>query len=326
MAKIVIPGLNRGIGVGTPGRVQLIGRGGGRGPAQLVDLPTLRRMGVATKAFAKSVLASVADGDILANISGASAVPIGNTLSDVLDHVFTAAEGDILYRDSAAWKVLAPSTAGYLLQTNGAGAVPSWVAPPSSSGHKFENFGALPATSAFTGYNMQTGSAFTATSTSLLLSLAPNTSTYNIQGQFQSAPASTPWDVYARIEFTGDTGSGNRGGLAVKNNSTNKLSGLVMIGSASFYVIHDTGPSTPGPVAYGPAGLNRIRWFRVNNDGTNLNFYVSSDGANWLKIFSETIAAWVGSADLIGLYGLNSTTAGLQTGIWCGSFGTTAPS
>jgi hypothetical protein len=35
-------------------------------------------------------------------------------------------QGSVLYRDAAAWKTLAPGSAGMLLHTNGAGANPSW--------------------------------------------------------------------------------------------------------------------------------------------------------------------------------------------------------
>lgn len=43
-------------------------------------------------------------------------------------------QGSVLYFDGANWVVLSPSTSGHVLQTNGAGADPSWVAPSSGSG------------------------------------------------------------------------------------------------------------------------------------------------------------------------------------------------
>ena len=44
------------------------------------------------------------------------------------------AQGDILYRDVSAWARLAAGTSGQILQTNGAGAAPTWVGAPSNSG------------------------------------------------------------------------------------------------------------------------------------------------------------------------------------------------
>ncbi len=47
-------------------------------------------------------------------------------ISAFLDFLGTA-QGDIIYRNASAWVVLAPGTAGQLLQTGGAAANPSWV-------------------------------------------------------------------------------------------------------------------------------------------------------------------------------------------------------
>ena len=49
-----------------------------------------------------------------------------NDLSDVV--VAGATQGSIVYRDASNWEDLAPGTAGTLLQSNGAGSNPSWVA------------------------------------------------------------------------------------------------------------------------------------------------------------------------------------------------------
>lgn len=50
------------------------------------------------------------------------------TLSQVLDMVGAAAQGDLLYRDSSAWGRLGAGTAGLFLQTQGAAANPTWTA------------------------------------------------------------------------------------------------------------------------------------------------------------------------------------------------------
>ncbi len=72
--------------------------------------------------------ATIADGDVLANITGGAAVPSANTLSDVIDHAIGSTQGDILYRNSSGWVVLAPGSSGNVLQSGGASANPSWVA------------------------------------------------------------------------------------------------------------------------------------------------------------------------------------------------------
>jgi len=64
----------------------------------------------------------------------ASNYPAAVTLSAALDAAIGSTQGDILYRDSAVWKVLAPGTSGYFLETQGSAANPTWAAATGSSG------------------------------------------------------------------------------------------------------------------------------------------------------------------------------------------------
>lgn len=50
------------------------------------------------------------------------------TLSEVLDFIASATQGDILYRGASAWARLPAGTSGNFLKTNGAGADPAWAA------------------------------------------------------------------------------------------------------------------------------------------------------------------------------------------------------
>lgn len=49
------------------------------------------------------------------------------TLSELLDFIGSAAQGDILYRDAAGWARLGAGTSGQFLKTQGAGANPTWA-------------------------------------------------------------------------------------------------------------------------------------------------------------------------------------------------------
>jgi hypothetical protein len=64
---------------------------------------------------------------IISNISGSTAVPTGNTLSNILDAIISSARGTLLYRTNSGWTGLAPGTLGQVLQTGGVGADPSWA-------------------------------------------------------------------------------------------------------------------------------------------------------------------------------------------------------
>jgi hypothetical protein len=56
------------------------------------------------------------------------------TLSQFLDWIGSPAQGDILFRGAAGWQRLGAGTSGFLLQSGGAGANPSWVVAPSGGG------------------------------------------------------------------------------------------------------------------------------------------------------------------------------------------------
>lgn len=77
-------------------------------------------------------LAAIADDRVMANISGGSAAPSANTLSDVIDACIGSTRGQILYRGASSWSALAAGTSGYVLTANGAGADPSWQATGAS--------------------------------------------------------------------------------------------------------------------------------------------------------------------------------------------------
>lgn len=72
-------------------------------------------------------MATQAADTILANNTGSTAVPSAVSLTAIMDRVYGSTRGSILYRGASAWAVLTPGTSGQKLQTNGAGADPSWA-------------------------------------------------------------------------------------------------------------------------------------------------------------------------------------------------------
>jgi hypothetical protein len=60
------------------------------------------------------------------------------TLSEVLDFVGSAAQGDILYRGAATWARLGAGTSGHFLKTQGPAANPIWAA--ASGGSTFPDY------------------------------------------------------------------------------------------------------------------------------------------------------------------------------------------
>ena len=115
--------------------------------------------------------ASIANHDVLANISGGSAAPIANTMTAILDDTLGSTQGDILYRGSSAWQVLAPGTNGQVL-TQGA-STPSWASAGTVS-------------SVATGTGL-TGGTITTSGTISLAQMAANTVKCNPTGSLANA-------------------------------------------------------------------------------------------------------------------------------------------
>jgi hypothetical protein len=55
------------------------------------------------------------------------------SLSEILDFIGSAAQGDILYRGASGWARLAAGTSGHYLKTQGTGANPTWAAVSAGS-------------------------------------------------------------------------------------------------------------------------------------------------------------------------------------------------
>jgi len=75
----------------------------------------------------------IADGQVLGNVSGSTGVPVGVTLSALLDKISNT-HGAVLYRGASGWTALGAGAAGQVLTSGGAGADPSWQTPAGGGG------------------------------------------------------------------------------------------------------------------------------------------------------------------------------------------------
>lgn len=72
---------------------------------------------------------AVASGTILANLTGASATPVGNTLSAILDSQIGATRATIAVRSASTWGPYTPSVSGCTFQFNGTDTVCAAASP-----------------------------------------------------------------------------------------------------------------------------------------------------------------------------------------------------
>lgn len=76
-------------------------------------------------------MANMATDRIIGRDTAGSGSPEELTLSQILDFVGSAAQGDILFRGATTWQRLAAGSAGQLLRSGGAGADVSWGSHPA---------------------------------------------------------------------------------------------------------------------------------------------------------------------------------------------------
>lgn len=83
---------------------------------------------LADDAVTNAKLANMAQQTIKARKTLSTGDPEDCTLSEVLDFIGSAAQGDILFRGAAGWQRLAAGTSGHFLKSNGSGADLSYAA------------------------------------------------------------------------------------------------------------------------------------------------------------------------------------------------------
>ena len=136
-ASAITPTISK-LAIGTVGQVMVVNSGG---TAPQWSAQSTLAVGTATNVAGgaagsilyqtgASVTTTLAIGtayNILAVNAGGTA-PSYQTQTSLLDNNFSSVQGTILYRSATAWTALGTGTAGYYLQTGGAGANPLWAA------------------------------------------------------------------------------------------------------------------------------------------------------------------------------------------------------
>ncbi len=174
----------------------------------------------------------------------------------------------------------------------------SWQTPASGSSN--ERTHSVPAASGFTLLN---ANSFTLTdgTYSMLMDSVGTTGGITIASQ---TPPSTPYDIIMRAEplFTPLT-NGYHCGVALRNSSSGRIIIAGFYQSNKALVQNWTNYTTYNSDILSPTGAlagDYFPWTRVENDGTNLNFYCSVDGDNWIQYATTTLAAYISSVDQIG--------------------------
>lgn len=117
------------------GGVEFTGSGGIQRSALTGDITAPAGSGATTIPSDTVTYAKMQNVSATSRVLGRKTAAAGDTeectLSEVLDFIGSAAQGDIFYRGAATWARLAAGTSGYFLKTLGAGSNPAWAAATS---------------------------------------------------------------------------------------------------------------------------------------------------------------------------------------------------
>jgi hypothetical protein len=145
-------------------------------------------------------LADMAASTIKARKTASVGDPEDCTLSEVLDFIGSAAQGDILYRGASGWARLGAGTSGFFLKTQGTGANPAWAAAGAfGSPTTVTVAGSAATTISFTGLDLATAGE------------------YWIRAILKNATGSS---MYCYLEFNSDTTTGNYYCTQILSNSS----------------------------------------------------------------------------------------------------------
>jgi hypothetical protein len=109
---------------GPTGATGAVGATGPQGPNWQVGAGLALNAGTTPSTV---LLGNAADGNVLANISGAVAPALPTTVTALLDKVLGNTRGTIIYRGASGWAALPAGTAGQRLISNGPNTDPSWI-------------------------------------------------------------------------------------------------------------------------------------------------------------------------------------------------------
>jgi hypothetical protein len=224
-------------------------------------------------------------------------------------------QGDIIYGGSSGTATrLAAGTSGNVLQTNGAGAAPTWVAPSGGGGANLfpgvAASGTIPDLSTWTAVNsgvlvsQNGGAGFPA------LFKVTNNASLNWRALKTTLP-STPYTIVVRLNGNRPFANSSTLGLYWFD-AANKMAAIEVVYQASFSTpqlrIHKgTSPTNDTSDTPATAGFpDGCGYLALTQTATNQIYWYSIDGVNWIQLLSETTGTFMTPTG----YGVGGIAAG----------------
>jgi hypothetical protein len=159
----------------------------------------------------------------------------------------------------------------------------------------------LPVLSQFSAGSFESGASCTTQQGGLYLTGVANASSYTLSNMVKSTPATPFHAVFAWLPnfipaaycWAGvcfrESATGKAMAFILNNFNVANTAGYTSL-RVSYYSSAIVLSSSPYQADY-QMGLNSPVWMRLGADGTNLKFDISTNGFNWLQLYSEAKAA-----------------------------------
>lgn len=246
----------------------------------------------------------------------------GKNLTDVLDAALGSSRGSILYRGATGWVLLAPGTSGYVLQTGGPSADPSWSPSGGGSGSISSIVGggvssagpvvalsapliARPALASLSWVNQASATAVDNTNGPLVLKTTQNTGGSGLNALTKTV-AGGDWTVTVQYALGNHIAGTNvdMAGLIVRDSSSGHIYICGINGSTAIGIWTYSSPTAwSGSPASKTINVNYGSiWTRASYSSatTTITFLYSIDGLTWETIFS-TNSSYVGAGTDYGI-------------------------
>lgn len=178
---------------------------------------------------------------------------------------------------------------------------PDW--PPASAGSRDDEFTGSSLSGSWTQVNATGSSAVLNQS---WINLIPKIvgGAFNIYAITQPQPVAVPWTILAKVNAL-DPGFNYWSGLCVSD-GTKFISFGPGISATLRYArwSNVTTNASDGSVnAYG-INMSGPVYIKIVNDGSNLTFYVSANGAHWFQPYQESVTVFLSATTSVGLFAL----------------------
>ncbi len=133
---------------------------------------------------------------------------------------------------------------------------------------------------------------------------ASGTGSHWNRGLWLPAPASTPWSAIALLHPLASTnGSFAQSGMFIRESSSGKWYTYSCLNAIEVETWNNS--TSAGAELFNTSAwlTNRMKWMRIRDDGTNLNFDISPNGVDWINLTTHgRTAHMAGGPDQAGVF------------------------